>query len=179
MPLRTREVTQLSACSGTVLGWVSVCTVPQGAQLTAAGGTLLAPQRISHSVLEQQRSILHAVEAVTSLAVGPRLAGGRGFAQHEPCPCSAYLRLLGFQGSCSPLRHSHTERLRDACRFDGPHVPAASLSRWSMTTRLPPPPPPPRARVLHREVVCCRWRRWWGHRAAAVRTSPHHPRGSE
>jgi hypothetical protein len=37
VPLCTREVTQLSACSGTVLGWVCVCTVPQGAQLRAAG----------------------------------------------------------------------------------------------------------------------------------------------
>jgi hypothetical protein len=37
VPLCTREVPQLSACSGTVLGWVCVCSVPQGAQLRAAG----------------------------------------------------------------------------------------------------------------------------------------------
>ena len=37
VPLSTREGSQLSACSGTVLDWVCVCTVPQGAQLRAAG----------------------------------------------------------------------------------------------------------------------------------------------
>jgi hypothetical protein len=45
-----REVTQLSAWTGTVLGWVYVCTVPQGAQLSAAGWTLAAlctPLRLS------------------------------------------------------------------------------------------------------------------------------------
>jgi hypothetical protein len=53
--------TQLSACSGTVLDWVCVCTLPQGAQLRAAGwraargGTALVQAASSHAAARHTR----------------------------------------------------------------------------------------------------------------------------